>query len=305
MIRALIFSKDRALQLDLLLRSFYKYISDAPGKATVLYSSTEGKYERQYKAMAAAYGGSAAFVREKDFRNQVLQILAAPAGAVGPPAAAATTGAELRHEREKSATAGNSVILFLVDDTVIIRPRRLEDLASALNAEPKALGYSLRLGRNTSRSYVLGRNQRLPIFEPVRNGTLRYRWPSADGDFGYPLEISSSIYRQEMILALMESIAFQDPNTLESALSLKAPGLARGHPYLLCAPVSMSFSIPANRVQAVFANRSGADPRQSVGNLAAAFDQGKRIDLAPFAEFIPNATHQEMEFRLEPSSSQA
>jgi hypothetical protein len=101
MIDCLVFSKDRACQLDLLLRSIDRWAPRLYGSITVLWTASEPVYERGYRRCIADSVG-ATFWREYDFHANVAWWLAtcneqvsflvdddvfyaaAPAEAVGP-----------------------------------------------------------------------------------------------------------------------------------------------------------------------------------------------------------------------------
>ena len=196
-------------------------------------------------------------------------------------------------------------ILFLVDDTLFVRPFSLRLAAETLETNHDALGFSFRLGTNTVNSYVLRRPQGVPSFEHLPGGVMKYRWLQADADFAYPLELSSSFYRAEMIVRLLRGLKFTDPNILESQMSVKAGRLGRRFPSLLCWENSVAFSAPVNRVQQVYENRSGAESWLSVDSLASLFQDGQRVDLGALEGFVPNACHQEVSLSFKPQASPA
>lgn len=301
MTQGLLFSKDRALQLDACLASFYRHVSDARMvQMTVIYRGSTDRLRGQYAELAHDYAGRVRFLEEERFRQLVLHILeseeALNSSARGPAALCRLWRGPRRLDR---AQRSMDCVLFLVDDTLFVSPFNLGAAEAALRDTSEALGFSLRLGRNTTRSYVLDRQQRLPTFEDVGDGVLRFKWAPADGDFGYPLEVSSSLYRLRTIRALARRSSFTDPNTLESALSQGARRLTNEAPYLLCFEQSVAFSAPVNRVQEVYKNRAGEKPQWSTESLADKFDRGLRLDVAALDHFVPTACHQEVEFRIE------
>ncbi len=285
MIRALVFSRDRALQLQSALDSFVLRVPDAQeATITVLYRATSAQHQRQYAMLQTRLGDALQFVPEQDFRSQVIAFLAGNPvlGRSQPPAA----------ERADHC-------MFIVDDSIFIRPIRLVDVVRALESNPDALGFSFRLGRNTTFCYALGRPQTSPRVRQLADGLLKFRWRGADGDFGYPLEVSSSLYRLTTLVHLVPRLDFTNPNTLESQLAGHTGEFARKQPALLCAEHSVAFSAPLNRVQEVFPNRAGSSPRLSTDYLADLFDQGKRIKVSALADFSPNACHQEIDLEFE------
>ncbi len=287
----LVFSRDRALQLQAALTSFQLLVADlTSAPMVVLYRATSARHQAQYQRLAEEQGDRASFVPESDFRRQVIEILNGSVPKRGDP-----IGTSSRHE------ASAQYCLFLVDDSIFVRSLRLGHAEQALQSNPDALGFSLRLGRNTSYCYTLRRPQALPKFEILENGVLRFRWPRSDGDFGYPLEISSSLYGLEMISGLVQGLDFNSPSSLESQMSVHGRDFSRSRPALLCCEKSVAFSAPLNRVQMVYENRVADSSRFSVEHLADLFDQGRRINVRSLTGFVPNACHQEVELDFERS----
>ncbi len=263
----LFFSKDRPLQLDAALRSWRRHCRDAAAaRVTVLCRASTSRLSSLYRRLWREHP-EVDFVREGDFRRDLLVLL-----------------------------RGQDHVLFAVDDTVFIKDFTISEMAATLNRHPQALGFSLRLGLNTTYCYTMDRAQKPPDFELLEGGGLKYRWPGANYDFGYPLELSSSLYRAREMLPFLEKLEFGNPNTLEDVMSRNAGLFRQSHPFLLCWKQSAAFSIPANKVQQVCQNRAGSNTAYSAQNLAALFSHGQRIATEPFDTFIPQACHQEVEF---------
>jgi glycosyltransferase involved in cell wall biosynthesis len=269
-VSAVIFSKDRSLQLEGLLRSFALHCWDAARVPVhVLYTVSTPDYQRQYEQVSAEYPW-VHFVKEERFR------------------------ADLQRQLQ-----GAEHVFFLVDDTLFVRGFAMQEVLLVLQRHPEALGFSFRLGRNTVHCYPFDKPQGLPVFEPLPNGMVRFAWPQAELDFGYPLEVSSSLYRAKDILPLLDQIEFTNPNTLEEQLARQA-SRCQAQPFLLGFTQSAAFSLPINRVQSVLKNRVSDDSAGSADALARRFAEGQRIDAASYAGFVPNACHQETELRTRP-----
>jgi hypothetical protein len=147
------------------------------------------------------------------------------------------------------------------------------------------------------------RPQSLPTFEAAGRGALTYDWTGADLDFGYPLELSSSLYRAGDLVPLIERLAYRNPNTFEAALARAAPTFAGSRPRLACLERSVALSIPANIVQTTWANRVAAEAGASPAALLRHFRDGDRLDLGRYGDLVPNACHQEVAFVYERSPS--
>jgi glycosyltransferase involved in cell wall biosynthesis len=267
----LVFSKDRPLQLDGLLRSWQRHCRDAAAvPVRVLYKASSSRLLSYYRRLMADYP-EVDFVREGDFRRDVLVLL-----------------------------RGQKHVLFAVDDTVFVRDFRLADGMAILDSDPSVLGVSLRLGHNTVSSYMARQPQKLPEFDPLPGGFLKYRWPGAEHDFGYPLELSSSIYRAAEMRQLLEAIEFKNPNTMEDNMWHQAQRFHASHPVLACPEQSLAFSIPVNKVQEVCDNRAGASAAFSADKLAGLFKSGHRMMVEALDGVVPNACHQEVEIKTAP-----
>ncbi len=305
MIVGLVFSKDRALQLDACLASFFRHVQDASSvEMNVLYDGSSGRLRAQYEELARSYDGRARFVPEASLRRQVLRFLkpaALSSREFQGQSFARTLWPKVRQEAG-SPEPPSDFVLLLVDDTLFVGSVNLTHAQSSLQENLDALGFSLRLGRNTTYSYVLDRPQQMPAFQPVADGILKYVWTSADGDFAYPLEISSSLYRLSTLNSIVPSLRFTNPSTLESQLAVRASRFARASPWMLCTGKSVAFSTPLNLVQTTYNNRAGTDPELSTVRLADRFDRGLRIDVAAMDGFVPSACHQEVELSFEPKA---
>ncbi len=262
-----VFSKDRAMQLDATLKSFFGCCTDASSAAlNVIYASSDKFHEDQYRELAREYP-TVNFVREKNFRADFL-----------------------------ARIAGAPELLLLVDDNIFVKPFCLADARAALEQNEDAIGFSLRLGRNTTHCYPLDRAQSVPEFKNVAPGVAKFFWLHAEGDFGYPLEVSSSLYRSRDLVPVLAKAEFSNPNSLEGQLAYGVARFRDSHPTLLCFEQSVTFCNPVNKVQTVAAaNRAGNQDDYSASNLSMRFAAGQRINIGAFTGFVPRGCHQEAE----------
>jgi len=262
----LIFSKDRALQLQAAIESFRLHCPDhAQIQLHVLYKASNQLHRRRYDELKAEFR-DVVFVEETNFKGQVLSIVN-------------------RFE----------YVLFLVDDNIFVGDFCLAGVVGGLQSNGDAIGFSLRLGRNTTYCYAHDTIQRVPAFVQLDTGILKYDWTGAEYDFGYPLELSSSVYRTADILELLRKAGFNNPNTLESVMAGNAHLYRQARRSLLCFEQSVAFCAPVNMVQTVWDNRVGGNHNYSVEQLARIFDKPGRIDIERYSGFVPNSCHQEVE----------
>lgn len=295
----IVFSRDRAMQLDATLRSFLLHCQDAERVClVVLYLATTPQHSRQYDLLATQYH-QVQFVEERDFRRDLLFIMMSSGEQKTLDAYRAflinsgTRISLLLRVLPLPRPDGN--VLFLVDDNIVTQDFQLELIQNSLNDHPNALGFSLRLGNNTTHYYVHDKPQLRPELQSLPNEIKAFDWTDATGYFGYPLEVSSSVYRLSELVPLMLRIPFRSPNSLESDLSVRAKGFRREKPRLLCFESSVTFCAPMNMVQDEWENRVSRDRDYSSDKLADLFDQGYRIDVHKFSGFVPSGCHQEVE----------
>jgi hypothetical protein len=301
----ILFSRDRAMQLDCTIKSLMAHCADIElAQLFILYRTTGALHAAQYAELRQEYArcGFVSFVEESSFRNDLLRLLD-----LSPAPAAIATG----RKREGTFSAilrrlqfRGRYVLFLVDDNVSVRDFELGALCKALATSRDAIGFSLRLGANVTYSYSNRHAQAAPEFQRLPGGLLKFDWSGAQGDFGYPLELSSSLYRLSDLSPLLTQLAFENPNALEYELATHTSALLKRRPKLLCFEQSATFCNPANKVQTVFANPAGIRPQYSSDRLAEMFQEGYRINAKAYAGFVPVSCHQEVALTFEKPSGE-
>ena len=255
---AIIFSKNRALQLDLCLRTLQLHCADIHklSSVNVLYK-VDDNHRESYEILKQEYL-DVIFIEEQSFKQDLLDIV-----------------------RDKS------VILFCVDDTVFVEDFLLANIVSNLDNNPDCLGFSLRLGFNTVHCFPYGKSQDIPATTKIENGAAnKYNWQSAQLDFGYAMEISSSLYRTEDIVEILDNCDYNNPNSLEDRF---AECHIHTKPNLLMYDKSVAFSNPINKVQLDHPNKSGDI---SADVLLQYFMAGYRINAEPFNHYISKSAHE-------------
>jgi len=282
-------SKNRAMQLDGCLTSYARHCANAP-PPMVIYKATTEQHASQYARLAVEHPG-VVMVREDSFFPQF---------------------------RELMLVNNPEAVLFLVDDSMFIRPVDL-DQAQSLIVDPRMIGVSLRLGRNTTSCYPMGgQHQEVPALKDGPGSWHCFDWAEcakedaalvAEGkpmrwlDWAYPFDVSSTLVRTETILRLLGDRRPENPNRLEATLAESAPLVAEESPFLACLDRSACFAVPWNRTQEEFRNRCGGQLHVSIDMLAKRFDEGWRLDVDHYAELaknqeFPGGCHQEIELRV-------
>jgi hypothetical protein len=299
-IKGVMFSMDRAMQAEAALRSLLRRCGDFERlHLSVLYRVSSPQHRRQYQALQSEFAGhpTIRWVEQGDFRQDVLRLLAGEASLDPAGRLLARIGPRLPFPVLRTLPVDKDhFVLFLVDDNLFVSDFRFDPAAQALTARPHAIGFSLRLGRNTTFCYPSNRPQTLPEFQDAGPGVLAFDWTRADADFAYPLEVSSSLFRWRDIISILLKGRFHNPNLLESRMTVRRSAYREAQPELLCFERSVTFCNPINKVQTIYPdNRAGAAADWSAASLAERFDHGERIDLSRLEGFIPHACHEEIE----------
>ena len=264
---AIIFSKDRPLQLDATIRSLRLHCPEIEqARISTLYFASSPAFESAYSVLKVQHP-DVEFIQESDFKADLCAIV---------------------------ADAGS--IFFLVDDVLVVGPLPLARGIAELAAQPDLIGFSFRLGRNTTYCYTKDKPQALPEFEDPGSDALYFDWTSAELDFGYPIEVSTSVYRASDIGPLLRDLPYSNPNTLETELSAQVGTFSGSKPRLACLPQSVAVSVPVNLVQTAWDNRVGSDDDLGAGALLDRYLRGERLDIEPYSGVVPNACHQELDF---------
>jgi hypothetical protein len=124
----------------------------------------------------------------------------------------------------------------------------------------------------------------------------RYSWGNADGDFAYPLEVSSSLLKMNLILSRLLRKKWRSPNTLELALANMAGRYKESHPVVLTFREPRAVAVPLNLVQQDFTNnRFGGDERYRPDVLCRLFLAGGRADLSRLTGMKHTSVHMEID----------
>jgi len=280
----IIFSKDRASQLDLLLRSFSRNDDqDVFENVAILYTVSNERFQYGYDILINNYYNDCdgdtygiRWYKEQDFRTDLLNIIA-------------------RHKP--------SHIVFMVDDMIMMRPLAfaINDGFNLLANQPVAT-ISLRLGHNTYWQYQTNSETMMPtVFKDVKNGL--YVWnrltiPSTM-NFNYPFSVDAHIFRTDLILPIIDAIPFTFPNDLEGGMQTH---IHYAPPLMACQKMSAFINAPINRVQDKYPNRVGDTHSISSEELNDKFLDGLFIDYDSIDFDKVRGCHQELEMEFATSS---
>ena len=178
----IIFSKDRAAQLDLLLRSMPEWFDEV----YVIWTASDTGYWNAYQILMNEIPDNVMFVQQHmDFKDDVVWYADSP----------------------------NKYTMFLTDDDVFINERAMS--YARVLADDRIACVSLRLNPSLPFCYTLNRRQWPP--KDMKDGI--WDWRNADADYGYPMSLDGHIFRTDDILPLLTRLSYGNPNELEGRLA--------------------------------------------------------------------------------------
>jgi hypothetical protein len=189
-INAIVFSQDRPAQLKLFLDSVNKNASDV-FDLNVIVSHTSEEFDKGYGKLVhnPKFNGVNFFFAESDFKEQVLRLL----------------------------NTDGQYSCFFLDDDIIYRGVKLEEITNQLELDDDVACFSLRLGENTTNCYTLGTNNVLHDME-YSGDIMKWDWSLHYLDFGYPFAMDGHIFRRTDIYKLVKKSKFTGVEELEMAL---------------------------------------------------------------------------------------
>ena len=252
----LVFSKDRAIQMELLLRSYAQQMS-RPLPLTVMYRASSDAHQRAYDEVFAGYTASPlTAIPEQAFKPDLLRVL-----------------------RASSARK----VIFLVDDIVFIQP---VDTALLEAWSPGDGILSLRLGRNITHSFNSGgvAQTQPALARSERHGQalLRWTWAAGELDWALPTSLDGHLLPLPDLIPVIEHTSFRAPNSLEAAIG-QFRFLFKWRPGY-CFERARIMNLPLNTVK----TEDFEFPHQGwdAEELLDAFVKGQRLDIGelPLAE---------------------
>lgn len=276
-VNVLILSKNRPMQLDSTLTSYFKYVKDSRcATVTVLYTC-DSSYESSYNVLRNFWDRKVKFIKEISFFEDVKRIV-----------------------------QSRLFIFFVVDDAIFHRPFTVSDGCDTLCTDDSVLSFSYRLGMNIQYSYINNVFFEVPTEYTKLGNIVKVDWTTKLPyiDFGYPFEISSSLYRSSDVLRLFDlsPVGWDSPNHLE----LTGTTFVRNQresfgKHIATYKKSVAVCIPLNRVQHKHLNRCGTDPIYEPDALRRLFDEGKVLDFTTINDhWTSNSVHVELKPGFKP-----
>ena len=229
MVNVIIFSKDRACQLDLLIRSLQKHWKIS-ANFNILYTYSMEEFKRGYDKLRGTCN-SGNFYLEKYFKRDLAKLLQSDC----------------------------KYTMFLTDDIVFTKDFTIDPVFNKFRKRLVAKNdvgcFSLRLGKNIAYSYPLDKKIKVPM---TTKFIYTWKWRKHEGDWGYPMSVDGHVFLTKDMMPLCESVKFYNPNSLEAALANNPTN----KPFMMCYKEPRLINLAINRVQDTFPNRAGnVDPR--------------------------------------------
>jgi hypothetical protein len=265
---AIIFSKNRAAQLDLLLQSIIKNCDELFNQITVLFKS-DFSYKNGYQILESNYP-NIQFIPEVNFRNDTISLI----------------------NQDYNYTT------FLVDDDVIFSKvnKKLVDIIRVMD---NSICFSLRLGLNSKYCHPAD------IYYEIKNETIigdfiTFNYKEQDGDLGYPLSLDGHIFKTDDIISIIKATNFYNPNSLEANIQKFTQNIQK--PNITSFKYSKLVGVPVNLVNETFNNRHGIEFYISEKTLNNRFINGERIDIDKLDFGVINGPHKEIKYEFKKTS---
>lgn len=221
-----IYSKNRACQLDALLRSLKKNFAQYDTSlVSVIWKGDKG-FKGGYTKIKNKFP-EVNMIHEDNFKQQTLGCI----------------------DEEQDFT------MFLVDDIIFKAPFSEHDSQfQSMRIASYIWCTSLRLDCNTTHCYALNSSQEIP--KTLSPEFPSWRWSEATGDWNYPMSLDGNVYHTNQIKKVVRSLDFSNPNELESKMDQFAKQPVGVPGTMVCYyDKSRLFNVPANRVQDDYKNR--------------------------------------------------
>lgn len=257
-ITAIVFSKNRPIQLFALLESMFKNTNVTQDAVHVLFKA-DFDFIYPMEQVREAFP-EVNFHPEYDFRAQTMSLV---------------------------NEAANKVVFF-TDDDVFKDKVDFGPVLQLLDSNPDVVCFSLRLGTHLNYCYSVQAKQSLPKSATVREPWYCWRWKGTDWDWNYPLSVDGHVFRKNELMFVMQQAGdWKSPNTFEGNMSHLHPNLP--HSQMMSFTTSKVFNIPHNKVQNEINNVFGGG---SENELLEAWKQGKKIDIRTFQGIKNVSAHQ-------------
>jgi hypothetical protein len=270
MIDLIIWSMDRAAQLDALLRSLDRF-ANGIFNPWIVYKTSNKDFLNGYKRFADLKFSFEPFFAYQNIKGTTFESL---------------TKLGLSEGKE-------DWVAFSTDDTILHKLVDTDILKEALPILPNQV-FSLRLGYNTLIQDCHKRTVQPPLNQHINHG----KWLSWNIDkyhphenYGYPFGLDLHVFRRELIVPILEEIEFSSTNDIESQLTTNYRSKIDE---LRSFENSCAVNIPINTVTGI--TRAGERHPVLKEELNRKWLEGWKIDLEDIMKTEFFGCHQEHKF---------
>ena len=256
-----VFSMDRALQLDGLLRSFFLN-KKGDSDIKVIYRTSNDDHKKSYQEVEARFKDKVEFFEETgSFKSTLVNVLF-----------------QLKSGK----------LFFLVDDIIFTENFDCDFLSTI---DTSKYIFSLRMGNHLNYSYVVDKAQKLPQFIDKDDEFLFWDWSDSEHDWAYPLSVDGHLFRVEELRVLAVYFDYKGPNSFESILQKEKEffSMRLGMSY----KKARILNNPCNKVQTEVKNLYG-DMHQD--DLLKIWDSGQEINVEVLQGYINKSVHEDVAF---------
>lgn len=274
MIDCLIFTKDRACQLDLLLRSIRDNFQELTN-VNILYCGSNDEFLEGYNMLIEKYPEHR-WIVENNLTEDIKAVV---------------------------STFKNEFSMTLVDDEVVIRDHSIGPLLEILRTNDNVHCASLRMGRNVDYTYTANLNSPPPKFITREGMGDVYGWIWAESDpntdWGYPSCINSHIYRTCDLKKWILENPFSNVNDLEGMLNRQRELYGQ---IMICNDRPKTLNIANNLVQSGN-NRHSNKKEYTPAALNNKFLSGWSLDSDYLYNFETNCATLELDYKWQTTES--
>lgn len=213
-----IFSKDRAAQLDVLIQSIKENLSAAHNTLHVLYTTSNVEHFISYENLKNKYR-NVYFHQQGDFCTDTKIII--------------------NHYFSKK------YCMMFADDEIVTQKTDITEILTQYTDDVQSA--SLRLGESVDYCQPARAPMQQPTFERIGN-VIRWNWTTGDQFkcWNYPRSVIGTIHRTDTIRKVLGGKAFRNPNELEVVCG--AINADKSKPHMISYTTSRVLCIPANHV---------------------------------------------------------
>ena len=258
-ITCIVFSRNRALQLDALLRSIEEY-NESPFDVYIQYSCSLN-HKQSYESLISKYGNATryTFVREESFPVSLLDLI---------------------------GKVKTQFLFFLVDDQVFVKPFNMEQIISVMKDNTF---FSLRLGKSIT-DFGIFERKLIPKYNTLPD-YLEWSWKQNKDqkDWGYQFSVDGTVYRTLDVWRASKSIPFKAPNSYEDNMNSVCYFRGDNIGMSYHEPVVINLIINASRQEKAYEHFESGE--YSTDDMLKLWNAGKRFSLEKVSSLVFCSTH--------------